>query len=401
VSGSTFAITFPKLRSSPDAPVAGCRGVEQIDFEKEGLLDGLDDEQSRKARLELLERLADDGCELEELRQATEEGRLVLLPVERVLAGGGKRYTQGEIAERSGVEPELLERTWRALGMAQPPPDRRVFTKDDLEAAEATRQFLDAGIPEDEFIQLSRSLSQSMAGVAAAVGNAFAEALLEAGDTEAELALRYAEGTRELTPLLERVVRHVLFMQLRERARSAVIGESELSSGKLAGSQEVAVGFADLVGFTKLGERVPSEELGTVAGRMEELASEAAEAPVRMVKTIGDAAMLVSEEPGPLVDAALALVDAAEHEGKRFPPVHAGLALGDALPRGGDWYGQPVNLASRITDFAVPGSVVVSKDLREAVDGDYDWSEIGSKKLKGIRGQTELFRVRRAEPGGG
>lgn len=370
-----------------------------IDFEKEGLLDDVEGDEAREARLELLKQLEKDGVELEELRQATEEGRLVLMPVERVLAGEGKRYTQKEIAEKSDMPLALLKRIWRALGMAQPSEDRKIFTKDDLDAAKASKEFLDAGIPEDELLQLSRSMSQSMSSVAAAVGSAFAEALLQPGDTEAELALRYADGTRELAPRLEDTVRHVLRIQLRERARSAVITSSEIASGKLAGSQTLAVGFADLVDFTKLGERVASEELGSVAGRLEEMAVEAAEAPVRLVKTIGDAAMLASEQPGPLIEAALDLVDAAEDEGKEFPSMHVGLAYGEALPRGGDWYGHPVNLASRITDFAVPGSVVVSKELREAVEDDdaYKWSSVGRKRLKGIKGQSELYRVRRAD----
>ena len=111
----------------------------------------------------------------------------------------------------------------------------------------------------------------------------------------------------------------MMHVHLRERARSAVIGETELSSGKIAGAQEMAICFADLVGFTKLGERVPSEELGSVAGRLAEMAAEVAEPPVRMVKTIGDAAMLVSDDADCLLKAALELVEAAEGAGDEFP----------------------------------------------------------------------------------
>jgi adenylate cyclase len=370
-----------------------------IDFEKEGLLDGVEGDEARRARIELLEKLEEDGVELEELKQAAEEGRLVLMPVERVLAGEGKRYSQKEIADQSDVDLALLKRIWRALGMAQPPEDRKIFTEDDLNAAKASKEFLDAGIPEDELLQLSRTMSQSMSNIAAAVGGAFAEALIQEGDTEAELALRYADATKELVPKLEETVRHVLRIQLRERARSAVITSAELSSGKLTGSQQLAVGFADLVDFTKLGERIASEDLGDVAGRLEEMAGEVAQAPVRLVKTIGDAAMLASERPAALVEAALDLVDAAEEAGRDFPSMHAGLAFGEVLPRGGDYYGHPVNLASRITDFSLPGSVVVSQELYEALqeddDADYDWTRIGKRKLKGIKGQSELYRVRR------
>ena len=70
--------------------------------------------------------------------------------------------------------------------------------------------------------------------------------------------------------------------------------------------------FADLVGFTRLGAEVEVQELGTSASRLAELAGEVAVAPVRLVKTIGDAAMFVSREVPPLVDAALSLVAAAE-----------------------------------------------------------------------------------------
>ena len=82
------------------------------------------------------------------------------------------------------------------------------------------------------------------------------------------------------------------------------------------------------------------------------------DAPVRLIKTIGDAAMLTSLEPEPLLDAALTLLDAAEAEAEDFPQLRAGIAIGPALSRAGDWFGRPVNLASRITQIARPGSLL-------------------------------------------
>ena len=99
--------------------------------------------------------------------------------------------------------------------------------------------------------------------------------------------------------------------------------------------------FADLVGFTRLGEEVAPEELGRLAVRLEALATEVVEPPVKLVKTIGDAAMLASVEPEPLLEAALTLIDAADAEGEDFPQLRAGAALGPALPRAGDWFGRP------------------------------------------------------------
>lgn len=371
-----------------------------VDFEKEGLLEGLDGEDARNARLELLRRLADDGVELDELRQATEEGRLALLPVERLLSGDGPCYTQEQTAKKAGLDPDLFVRIWRALGMPVPDEKQEVFTEADLKAAQNSKRFLDAGIQEQEFLELARSMSQATAGVAAAVGAAFAEALLKPGDSESEIALRLADGTRELTPLLDETLTHMLHLHLRQRSRSAVIGQAELASGQMPGAQEMAVCFADLVGFTKLGERVPSEELGSVAGKLAEMAADVAEPPVRMVKTIGDAAMLVSEDADCLLKAALDLVDAAEEAGESFPSVHAGLAFGETLPRGGDFYGTPVNLASRIADFARPASVVATHDLCEATERDWAWTRIGRRKFKGLEDEVEVLRARPPSTGG-
>jgi adenylate cyclase len=120
---------------------------------------------------------------------------------------------------------------------------------------------------------------------------------------------------------------------------------------------------------------------------------------VRLVKMIGDAAMLVSAEPRALLDAVLALVAAVEAEGEEFPPLRAGVACGVGLSRGGDWFGAPVNLASRITDKTRPGAVVVSAEFKDLIGDDgYGWTKLpGRRKFKGISDDQVLFRVRRAE----
>src|SRR3954452_13182870 len=86
-----------------------------IDFEAEGLLDGLEGD-ARAERQELLEQLSQDGVALDELKRAVAENRRALLPVERVLAAGG-RYTAREVAERSGLDPEFQQRQLRAPGL--------------------------------------------------------------------------------------------------------------------------------------------------------------------------------------------------------------------------------------------------------------------------------------------
>jgi adenylate cyclase len=160
----------------------------------------------------------------------------------------------------------------------------------------------------------------------------------------------------------------------------------------------MAVCFADLSDFTRLGEVAPVEEVGAVAGRLAGLASEVAGGPVRLVKTIGDAAMLVSPEPPALVEAALSLVDAADAEGEDFPQLHAGVALGPVVSRGGDWYGHTVNVASRIAAIARPASVLCEDAVHEAAPEAFRWSFAGERRLKGVKRPVRLWRARRLDP---
>ena len=364
-----------------------------IDFEREGLLKGTRG-KARDARRELLEQLAADGVPLEDLRQAVAEDRLALLPVERALEGEGRRFTAAEVAERAGVPEDLLNRNWLALGLPDA-GDEQAFTDADVDAANRIAALREAGLPDEGILEVSRVIGLALAQVAAASRGLVAETTLAGGGTEAEVGRGLAEQARLFGPMMGPLLEYVLNLHLREQVRSDVIGRAEISAGRLPGSQEVTACFADLVGFTKLGEELPPEELGAMTGRLGELASAVADPPVRLIKMIGDAAMLVSPDDGALLHAALELVRRSEEEGEGFPPLRAGLARGPALARAGDWYGHPVNLASRITAIAYPGSVLASEEVREAARDGFRWSFAGERRLKGIEGRVKLFRARR------
>ena len=165
-----------------------------IDFEAEGLLEGLEG-YAREARLELLKRFESDGYELEELREASQEGRLPLLAVERAIAGGEDLYTAAEVSERSGLEREFLERLWRALGMVQADSDERTFTEADMEAAVRTKALRDAGLSDESIVEIGRVMARGTFGIASAVARVFNETFMKPGDDEQSLALRYAEAS--------------------------------------------------------------------------------------------------------------------------------------------------------------------------------------------------------------
>jgi adenylate cyclase len=376
----------------------GVAPTSDIDFEAEGLLEGTEGE-AREARLGLLRELADDGVPLDELRRAVAEDRLVLLPVERVLAGSGPAYTREELAERAGVPVEFLQAQWRALGMPDPDEDEAAFGESDLEAAKRVRTLRDElGIPDDELLSVTRVIGMNMSQLAAASRGLGQRVFSNPGDTELEVAKRFATVVEGLGPLLTPTLEYVLQLHLREQIRNDVFGDREISEGVESG-REIAVAFADLVGFTKLGERLDPAELGALTDRLGELAGDVARSPVRLVKLIGDAAMLSSNDADALLEASLDLVAASEAEGEGFPLLRAGAAYGRAAARAGDYYGRPVNLASRITGVARPGSVLCDEAMHDAAgESSVSWSFAGARKLKGVRGEVKLFRARaRAE----
>jgi adenylate cyclase len=368
-----------------------------IEFEAEGLLEGTRG-RAREARRELLSELIDDGATLGELTRAVEEDRLILLPVERLLEGGGPRYTSAGVADQVGIDVELLRFLRRAIGLPMPGPGEAAFTEADVEAARRVKSMVDAGLPKDELLEVTRAIGVAMSQVTAASRGLVGRAMLRPGDSELDVAHRYLDAAQTLRPLMAPTLEYFFDLQLREQLRNDAFGGAELAAGRAAGSEEMAACFADLIGFTRVGERLDPEDLGALVGRLTEMAGEVAVAPVRLVKMIGDAAMLVSSDTPALVESALSLVEAAE--ALDFPQLRAGVARGPAVPRAGDWYGRPVNLASRITAIARPGSVLCSREVRDVAAEGYRWSYAGRRRLKGIEGSIELFRVRREHEAG-
>jgi adenylate cyclase len=364
------------------------------EFEAAGLLDGIDEAHAREERIGLLHRLAADGFSVEELAHAASRGRLALLPVDRVLSREGARYTSVDVADRTGLELDFLVRLWRALGLAERPEDEVAFTEADLEAARTVGQFRTAGLAEEPLVLIGQVLGQGMVRLSETLREIVGEALLEAGDSETTLGVRYAEAAENLVPLLNPLLGYVLGVHLREQVKTDVVLQAELSSGRVEGARPIAVCFADLVGFTKLGERVPPGELSAAGRQLTAIAVEAARPPVRLVKMIGDAAMLVSPDSGSLLSAALELVERSGASDDSIPPLRVGVASGDAISHCGDWLGAPVNLASRVTDVARPGSVLATSAVRKAVGDTFDWSFAGARRLKGIGAPVSLYRAR-------
>ena len=204
---------------------------------------------------------------------------------------------------------------------------------------------------------------------------------------------------QQTDPLIGPLVEDLLRLALRHGFQTEAVNAAERASGSMPGAREVSVAFADLVEFTRLGEALPPDELAQLAGGLGDHARDVAQDPVQFVKTIGDAVMFVSPEPLALLEAVLDLVDAVA--GDALPRLRVGIAHGSAASYAGDWFGSPVNVASRVTAIAPPWTVYAEKSARMAI-GDapgIDWQEVGPRPLKGVRGEVRLFRASRVARG--
>jgi adenylate cyclase len=367
-----------------------------FDIESSGLLDGLEG-NARAERAELIPWLLDHGVTVDQIRESYAP---VLLASRRMLGYDGDYVSAREISESTGIDLELLRRIQRALGQPRvDDPDEVAHLRVDGEISCYAKYFVDAGIGEDNIVMVVRALADGLSKTAEAMRFTSMSAVMAAGVTELEVAAASEALLRQVGPVLGPMIQDMLRLELRRTMETEAVTTGERAEGlPLPGARQVTVAFADLVGFTRLGEALSPEELEGLANRLVEYTHDVVAPPVRFIKSIGDAVMLVSPEPVPLLSAMLALLDAATTDDE-FPRLRVGLASGMAVSRGGDWFGSPVNLASRVTGAARPGALLVTEAVRDAVgdDAGVEWSFAGAKRLKNIKEDVKVFRARLAD----
>ena len=369
--------------------------AEEFDLEASGLLDGLEG-KARDERAELIPWLLERGITVEQIRGAYAPA---LLGARKILGDDGTYVSAREASEKTGIDLDLLQRIQRAMGLPRvDDPDAAVHLRADAEAAAFAQKFLELGIDPDQLVQVSRILNEGLSRAAEVMRNAALVSVLNPSATELDIAKNSEAFLSQAAPMLGPMIQEILRLHLRHLLETEAVNATERAEGqRLPGARLVTIAFGDLVGFTRLGEAVPPEELEQLAHRLADLARDVAVPPVRFIKTIGDEVMLVSSDPVALLDAVLDLVDATDGDDD-FPRLRVGVATGMAVSRAGDWFGSPVNLASRVTGAARPGSILVSESAREAIGDDdrFTWSFAGARHLKGIKSEVKLFRARRA-----
>ena len=340
--------------------------------------------------------LLDVGCTQDELDQAEREGTLPLLAVDRLMVPEVARYDMVEAAARTGLSVDKVRQLWRTLGYPVPRPDEVAFTDADIDILTEVGRLMAGDLASTELVlQMSRVIGSSMARIASSqvdvISARVAGSPRPATVGDAELTDdRIVVSAGALLPIVPRVLtatwqRH-LQAAIRRRLSIAETGQGQLG----------VVGFADMVGFTALSQQVGDEELAAIVAQFEQLAFDVVTANGgRVVKMIGDEVMFTVDSPVAAAEIGLALVEGTRGADE-LSDLRVGLAHGPLLEREGDLYGPVVNVASRITSIAFPGSIVVGDAMHDhLVDRpEYRLRSMRPRYLKDI-GRVPLWVLRR------
>jgi adenylate cyclase len=298
------------------------------------------------------------------------------------------------VAERAGMPAQRTQRLWRALGFPDAADDDLVFTDADIHALGLLSSLIDAGfVDEGTEASIARAMAQSLARLADWQTDMLAEALTrDAVQPEVLAPERAAESTRRLLPLLRAVQDYVW------RRHLAANAERLLGAAGAGDRRELAVGFADLVGYTSRSQGMSARELGEMVEDFEATAAEViARSHGRVVKTVGDGVLFTATSPVDAVEIGLELprVWQAEHR----PPLRVGAAHGTVLTHLGDVYSPVVNLASRLTSIARPETLLVDRELARRVRAQPRYRVRPLRRVS-VRGYEALqpWLVRRRPP---
>jgi adenylate cyclase len=335
------------------------------------------------------------GASTAEIDNASRGDYLALLVLDREVLPGERKYTLRELAARGKTDLATTRAVWRAIGFPDIPDDLRAFTDDDVATLRAFLEtfadpwFLDWSL--DLALSQARVVSSSLARIADAVtddvSRGFRDAI-DGGLSDEELAAQIAQ--RVDFDAVEELIGHLFRLQLRAAFWRRLAGVSPGDPGTVHG----AVGFVDLVGYTAIAEELDERELASLLQRFGDVAHDTVVAAGgRIVKTIGDEIMFVTDTAATAAQIAVTLAVRTTGDDV-LPETRAGIASGALLLREGDYFGPVVNLASRLTELARPGTVLAPKDMGDLLAGDTRFSvrRIPSKRIRDI-GRIEISAI--------
>ncbi len=280
--------------------------------------------------------------------------------IEELILGEAPHLTRLQVTEQAGVSLEVARELWRLLGFPEQDDDDVAFTEADVQALRYSHDLMRLGIlsPERQ-AALVRTWGRSFARLAEWQTRLLTEVALENDDPVGQIT----SLTEEVLPRLETLQNYVWRQHLAKASRRMMTTESLGSD-----VTELAVVFVDIVGFTSRSKELSDIELVTWIEFFEAECSAAVnDHGGRVIKNIGDEVLFVADDVAQAAEVALLLTGRGADDEDGFPAVRAGIAFGEVMARLGDVLGPTVNVASRLTSLARPGTVLVDDGAHEAL----------------------------------
>jgi adenylate cyclase len=334
------------------------------------------------------------GHSLADIRRAIEEGRLAFTRVADLFGSEEPRYTLAEAGRESGLDQGLVQRVLSTMGLRHRADG---LSEDDVELLRYVGAVLEAGLPLEAMLQLTRVYGQAVSQIADAevrlVHLYVHEPLMRSGSPASEMADELMKLTDQLLPLASPLLDQLHRRMLGHFIEQDIVGHMEADldpASQEAGRMRVAIAFADLAGYTRLTEETGELHALDVVERFTDSVATTLPGDARVVKSIGDGVMIVGSDPAALAAWA---VDYQRRQTER-PLPRLAVHHGYVLYRDGDYYGREVNIAARVVARAAGGEVLVTRPIVEARPPGLDFERIAEVRLKGFRGATEIFLAR-------
>ena len=349
------------------------------------------------AQARVVARMRERGHSLADLKRAGREGRLAFGFAEELFSEPEEQVTVEEVAEETGLEPELIERILGILGT--PLGRERVLNPSDVAALRHCARVLAAGFPLVAFLQLVRVYVQAIRRIADAEVRLFHlyvhEPMIRDAVPELEMAEEMGELASDILPLAAPLTEYLHSRYLRFFLEQDVVGHMEAELGAETadlGQVTVTLCFIDITGFTRYTEEEGDLEALDLVERFVETVEATLPPEATIVKTIGDEVMVVSPDAAALTEWAVGFLS-------RFPErpqPRVGIHCGEAVYRDGDYFGSQVNLAHRVVNRAQAGEVLVTDRVADTIEdrAGLEFEPIGEASLKGFPVPTPLFVVR-------
>lgn len=348
------------------------------------------------AQARIVARMRERGHSLEELKEAGKEGKLSFGMAEDIFVDDSERFDLETAAAETGLSVELLERVMVVLGT---PAEREPsLSARDIEAMKRMGDVVEAGLPIEALLQLTRVYAQAVRRIADAEVRLFHlfvhEPMIRDGLSEIEMAEELGDLARRTSPTTVPLFEYLHDRYVRYFLEQDVIGHMESDFGGDTNLDQVrtTLCFIDLTGFTKFTEQEGDSTAFSVIEQFTETVEATLPPEAGIVKSIGDEVMVVSPDPATLTEWAVGFLALFTDR----PKPRAGIHHGAVVFRDGDYYGSQVNLAHRVVNRALGGEVLITDAVATAIEGspDLETDPIGEVDLKGFPVPTPLFLVR-------